>query len=73
MSTTRVSDTLLDQINVNDLQNVMDWLMDLEMVVGTGEHATDDLIDLKPVNFGEYAEMFQLLKRTQWVIKDAIR
>ncbi len=73
MRTTKVSDTLLDQINVNDLQKVMDWLMDMEMVVGPEEHSSDDLIDLKPVTFGEFAAMFQLLKRTQWVIKDAIK
>ena len=73
MSTTKVSDTLLDQINVNDLQKVMDWLMDLEMVVETDKHFSDDVINLKPVTFGEIAEMYQLLKRTQWVINDAIK
>ena len=71
MSTTKVSDTLLDQINVNDLQKVMDWLMALEG--GAEPHFADDMINLKPVAFGEIAEMYQLLKRTQWVIKDAIK
>ena len=73
MSTTKVSDTLLDQINVNDLQKVMNWMMDLEMVVGPEEHSSHDVINLKPVTFGEIAEMYQLLKRTQYVIKDAIK
>lgn len=64
-----VNETLLDNINIAQLQEVMDWIAKVAL---DGEHWGDEEVVIKATH-NELTNLFRQLVSVQYAIKDALK